>query len=384
MKFTTAMTLGMAPLAMGKAVNNVYPRDGHLQAAGANSVKASEAQIAELARLIGLNKGSGTTINFLWVNVGGGAATTVLGAASTVTVTQTVAGDAAATAPPAVVTGEAGTTTLAAPATGTTVVAGGATHSVTVGGPQGLAFSPPQLSAAVGDTVIFTFLSQNHTATQSAFESPCVALDGGMDSGYQANPNNTVNPPPQVAMQVMVDTPLCKPLSPLLFLPSPTQLTIFYSPGFYCRQGNHCGRGMVFSINPTAEKTHAQFQALAIQQNGNGAGSAITGNAPAADPNASASAGAGGAAASASPSAASSLAPLPGAATTTDAAAGAAQTGVAQGTGTIAADGSCVCAVQCSFGGFPNQAVQGRDSFGGFGGKFPLLSFTSDGLAVED
>lgn len=348
MKFSTAMALGMAPLAMGKAVNNVYPRDGHQQAAGANSVKASEAQIAELARLIGLNKGSGTTINFLWVNVGGGAATTVLGAASTVTVTQTVAGEAAATAPPAVVTGEAGTTTLAAPATGTTVVAGGATHSVTVGGPQGLAFSPPQLSAAIGDTVIFTFLSQNHTATQSAFDKPCVAIDGGMDSGYQANPNNTVNPPPQVAMQVMVDTPLW----------------------FYCRQGNHCGRGMVFSINPTAEKTHAQFQALAIQQNGNGAGSAITGNAPAADPNASA--GAGGAAASASPSAATSLSPLPGATTATEAAAGAAQTGVATGTGTIAADGSCVCAVQCSFGGFPNQAVQGRDSFGGFGGAVPM------------
>ncbi|KAK4121794.1 Cupredoxin [Parathielavia appendiculata] len=347
MKFSTAMSLGMSPLALGKAVNNIYPRDGHLQVGGVSKIEASEAQLAELARLIGLNKGSGTSINFLWVNIGGGAATTVLGAASTVTVTQTVAHGGAATAPPAVVTGDAGTTTLAAPAPGTTVVAGGATHSVTVGGPQGLAFSPPQLSAAVGDTVIFTVLSQNHTATQSAFDTPCVALDGGMDSGYQANPNNTVNPPPQVAMQVMVDTPLW----------------------FYCRQGNHCGRGMVFSINPTAEKTHAQFQALAIQQNGNGAGSAITGNPPAADPNASASAGASASSASAS----GTLAPLPGVATTaTDAAAGAANTGVATGTGTIAADGSCVCAVQCSFGGFPNQAVQGRDSFGGWGGAVPM------------
>lgn len=116
---------------------------------------------------------------------------------------------------------------------------------------------------------------------------------------------------------------------------------------------------MVFSINPTAAKTHAQFQALAIQQNGSGAGSAITGGTPppAPDPNAGAAA-----SASASPS----LATPPGA---TAPAAGAAQTGVATGTGQIAADGSCVCAVQCSFGGFPNQAVQGRDSFGGFGGK---------------
>jgi hypothetical protein len=123
---------------------------------------------------------------------------------------------------------------------------------------------------------------------------------------------------------------------------------------------------MVFSINATPDKTHAQFQAKAIEQNGNGAGGAITGNAPAADPNA----GTGGAAdPAASASASASLAVPPGA-TPTEGAAGAVNTGVATGTGQVAADGSCVCAVQCSFGGFPNQAVQGRDSFGGFGGTF--------------
>ncbi|EAQ83944.1 hypothetical protein CHGG_10348 [Chaetomium globosum CBS 148.51] len=330
MKFSTAtaMVLGMAPLALGKAVRNAYPvrRDGHkvvaVSGGGKNSVQASEQQLAELARLIGLNRGSGTSINFLWVNIGGGAATTVVGEAQTVTVTQTVGGGAGAT-PPA----------------RCTVGAGGATHSVTVGGPQGLSFNPQQISAAIGDTVIFSFLSQNHTATQSAFDTPCAALDGGMDSGYQANPNNTVNPPPQVAMQVMVDTPLW----------------------FYCRQGNHCGNGMVFSINPTAEKTHAQFQALAIQQNGKGAGGAITGNPPNADPNA----GTGGAA-----DASSAIVTPPGA-TPTDAA-GAVNTGIATGVGQVGADGSCVCAVQCSVGGFPNQAVQGRDSFGGFGGAIPM------------
>lgn len=36
---------------------------------------------------------------------------------------------------------------------------------------------------------------------------------------------------------------------------------------------------MVFSINPTAEKSQAIFQSKAIQQKGQGAGSAITGNA---------------------------------------------------------------------------------------------------------
>lgn len=128
---------------------------------------------------------------------------------------------------------------------------------------------------------------------------------------------------------------------------------------------------MVFSLNPTAEKTHAQFQAMAIQQNGNGAGSAITGNGPApgADPNAA-------------PPAASSVSPggAGGAvASGTAGAPGAVNTGVVTGNGQIAADGSCVCAVQCSFGGFPNVAVQGRDSFGGFGGKFSVL-FSADGV----
>ncbi|KAL1836001.1 hypothetical protein VTJ49DRAFT_5704 [Mycothermus thermophilus] len=332
MKFSTAtaMIMGMAPLALGKAINNVYgdkeQRDGHLKKlTGVNSVHVTPAQLADLSRLIGLNPGTGSSINFLWVNLGGGAATTVIGTASTVTVTQTVAVGGNATPPPAVVTG---TPTEQAPPAGT-VIAGGATHSVTVGGPQGLSFSPQEIKAAVGDTVIFTFLSQNHTATQSTFDQPCVPLDGGMDSGYQPNPNNTVNPPPQVAMQVMVDTPLW----------------------FFCRQGPHCGRGMVFSINPTAEKTHAKFQELAIAQNGNGAGSAITGDAPppaqdnnAADPGASAS---------------SSLQPLPSA---TDSAGTPAQTGIATGVGEIGADGACRCAVQCTFDGFPAAQVQGRGS----------------------
>ncbi|KAK4135570.1 hypothetical protein BT67DRAFT_254395 [Trichocladium antarcticum] len=358
MKFsaTAAMALGMAPLALGKTVHNLAPvrRDGHLKqqdSTSVNSVQASDDQIAELAKLFGLNKGSGISVNFLWINLGGGAATTVVGTASTVTVTQTVGGGAAATQPPgAVVTDEAGTATEGAPATGT-VAGAGATHSVTVGGPQGLSFNPQELSAAIGDTVIFSFLSQNHTATQSGFDTPCKALDGGMDSGFQANPNNTIEPAPQVAMQVMVDTPLW----------------------FYCRQGNHCGKGMVFSINPSAEKTHAQFQANAIEQEGDGAGGAITGDGPAGDANAGAGADAG-ASASASASASDAATPAETAvATSTGAASGSASTGgVVVGSGQIGVGGSCVCAVQCSFGASANVGVQGRDSFGGYGGEMPF------------
>lgn len=376
MKFSSAvaMVLGMAPLALGKAVRNVYPvrRDGHHDKINGiiEKVKAEEHHLNELARLIGLHKPSRTEINFLWVNLGGGAATTVVGTASTVTVTQTVGGDAHATPPPPVVTGHPEAPPPPPPAQPTeTVAAPAATHTVTVGGPQGLVFEPQELKAAIGDTVIFTFLSQNHTATQSTFDSPCQALEGGMDSGFQANPNNTIEPPPQVAMQVMVDTPLCTFPIPLretskqnlLFLlvffplPLPRSRTLT-SPditGFYCRQGNHCGQGMVFSINPTAEKTHAQFQAKAIEQAGDGAGGAITGNPPASS--------SGAAAAPPAPTETAEVAPP-------------AHTGVATGEGKIGADGSCICAVQCSPDGFPNVALQGRNSYGGFGGEYFFFS----------
>ena len=228
MKFTTTLALGMAPMALGKSVHKVYPgrRGNDLDArsnhgekdiaaqlpgvTNANSIQVTQDLLAQLQGQIGLSTGGGVEINFIWVNPGGDAATTVLNEAQTVTVTQTVNGGAAPTE--GVVGGGenvAANPTVGAGATGT-VAATGATHSVTVGGPQGLSFDPPELKAVQGDTVIFTFLSQNHTATQSAFDTPCVPLDGGMNSGYQANLNNTVDPPPQVAMQVMVSTPLCK------------------------------------------------------------------------------------------------------------------------------------------------------------------------------
>jgi plastocyanin len=80
---------------------------------------------------------------------------------------------------------------------------------VLVGGAGGLTYTPNSLSAAVGDTVVFVFLASNHTATQSAFDKPCVKLAGGMDSGFMPNVNNSVVPAPMMAMQVTVATPIC-------------------------------------------------------------------------------------------------------------------------------------------------------------------------------
>jgi len=81
---------------------------------------------------------------------------------------------------------------------------------VMVGGDAGLVYNPDTLNAAMGDMVIFQFMSMNHTVTQSPFDTPCKKLDGGMDSGFMPNPNNTIVPAPQMAMQVTTTKPICK------------------------------------------------------------------------------------------------------------------------------------------------------------------------------
>lgn len=210
MKFSATLAALAAPLALAKAVHNVYPvkRDNELfprksdgeskeksqggegqgqasaggqalasMAGPGQQISASQEQLITLGLSgAGITTNAATEVIIIWVNQGAGAPTMNVN-------------------PPP----------MAAPAAAQT-------HEIMVGGAAGLAFTPPEIKAAVGDMVVFTFMSANHTATQSAFDTPCAALAGGMDSGFQANPNNSVNPPPQVAMQVMVDTPLCKSL----------------------------------------------------------------------------------------------------------------------------------------------------------------------------
>ncbi|KAF7537264.1 hypothetical protein G7Z17_g12886 [Cylindrodendrum hubeiense] len=251
------------------------------------------------------DKGSATNVIIIWVNNGNGAETSTVNEKVTVTETVTAGGQVVETP------------------------AAAASHTVTVGGPGGLVYQPDQLNnVPVGDTVVFEFLSQNHTVSQSAFDTPCDPLEGGMDSGFMANPNNTVSPPPQVAMQVMVATPLW----------------------FYCKQMGHCGKGMVFSINPTAGKTQAMFQALAIKQKGAGAETPITD--PAATP--------------AAPGEAETSA-----ATSTVSAPEGTEVAATPGEGTLGGDGSCVCVVTCAVGSFPAEA-QGLGAFGGMSGALPI------------
>ncbi|KAK7948242.1 uncharacterized protein PG986_009128 [Apiospora aurea] len=315
MKFSAALTLAIAPLALAKAVNNVYPvrRTEHKGASKGAAKGAAGGALAggALGAALGaggaaaVNAGSITQIILVWANPGGGAATTTMNEQVTVTQTVTAGAPPGASAPPP---------------------AAAATHSVTVGGAAGLVYTPAEVKAKKGDMVIFTFMAANHTATQSTFEKPCDAMPGGMDSGFQPNANNTVNPPPQVAMQVMVETPLW----------------------FYCRQSTHCGKGMTFSINPTAEKSQALFQSMAIAQKGQGAPSAIVGG------------GAANGTAPPPPPAAGAPRPPPRRQPR--------RAGIGQLTpGT----GQCVCAVSCAPGSFPAVAAQGLGAFGGMPGGMP-------------
>jgi hypothetical protein len=100
---------------------------------------------------------------------------------------------------------------------------------------------------------------------------------------------------------------------------------------------------MTFSINPTANKTQAMFQQMAIAQNGTGTASPITGG---------------------STTSVASVAAV----TTVASAASAGSTGLTSGSGTFNTDGSCECSCLCGVAAFPNAAVQGVDAYGGMSG----------------
>ncbi|KAL8666177.1 MAG: hypothetical protein Q9202_001684 [Teloschistes flavicans] len=244
-------------------------------------------------------------------------------------------------------------------------MAKGMTHMVTVGGDAGLVFSPNTINAAPGDMVHFTFMSQNHTLTQSSFPQPCVKMQGGVDSGFLPNPNNTISPPPTYMFQVKDTKP----------------------SWFYCKQKKpavHCGKGMTFSINPTADKTQAMFMAMAIQQNGTamdntmsmGSGSssmmmATTSTAmapPASSPPATVQG------PSAQPTAAAPTPPdpaMPAPPPPQNMAAAAAGTSMSQGTGTTGSAGQCSCSCLCGVAAFPAGAGMGM--WGGYSGAVPMM-----------
>ncbi|KAG9256655.1 uncharacterized protein F5Z01DRAFT_671902 [Emericellopsis atlantica] len=325
MKFGTALALGVAPAAMAAKVRNTYPptrrawdyglnaRDGHWPAeAGQESAVSEHVSNVDQSQWSwpeDMSVGKQTEVIIIWQHPGGQGHETVR-YHDKVTVTETVT----ATAHP-------GAAPTEMPVAHPPEAA--ATHTVTVGGPNGLVYEPESLpNVPVGDMIIFEYLAQNHTVTQSTFDLPCDPLAGGLDTGHQPNPDNSIVPAPQVAMQVTTSDPLW----------------------FYCKTGKHCSSGMVFSINPTAEKSQAIFKEKAMNTDqGDGAA------APPPDESAT----------PAEPPAGGE-APAEGGADVTP------------GKGTVGQDGSCVCMVTCSAGGFPASQVQGVGATGGMAGTLPI------------
>ncbi|KIM87510.1 hypothetical protein PILCRDRAFT_815034 [Piloderma croceum F 1598] len=131
----------------------------------------------------------------------------------------------------------------------------GVDHQVTVGGTGIIAYNPNQVTAAAGDTVTFTFMQKNHTATQSTLQNPCQPVAGGFDSGFIPVADTTTTGFPNAVFTVEDTTPVW----------------------VFCRQANHCQQGMVFAINPGSN--FAAFQAAAT---GNSTASTSATSAPAA------------------------------------------------------------------------------------------------------
>jgi len=139
---------------------------------------------------------------------------------------------------------------LVAAAAAFPLLASAADIVVQVGAGGLLAFSPTNVTAAVGDTISFQFQGKNHSVTQSTFANPCAIQTTpaqGIDSGFQPVAANATELP-QWSFTVNNAT------APLWF---------------FCAQTNpavHCQKGMVFSVNanPDSAKSFAAYQALAM------------------------------------------------------------------------------------------------------------------------
>ncbi|CAE6420620.1 unnamed protein product [Rhizoctonia solani] len=117
-------------------------------------------------------------------------------------------------------------------------------YKVTVGVLGQLRYDPQYVDAEVGDLIEFEFQPKNHTVTESSFDQPCSAIDGGFVTGFVPVPEEQKSDFPILKFNVTDDKP----------------------HWFYCGQVDHCPAGMVFAVNPPKEgNTFDKFQLMAQQ-----------------------------------------------------------------------------------------------------------------------
>ncbi|MCJ1290488.1 hypothetical protein MMC34_002026 [Xylographa carneopallida] len=221
----------------------------------------------------------------------------------------------------------------------------GVTHMVTVGGSANV-FSPNSVAAAVGDFVEFVFMATNHSLTQSTFNTPCIKLVGGIDSGAMVNVNGMVAPPPHITIQI-------------------TTLTALF---FFSQQVGVCGMGMVFSVNPTANMTEAMFIQKAMMENGTMT-TTMTTVKPTTMTTMTTSH-----SATTMTTTSHSTSTMTTMTTSHSTTMAMATPSLVQGTGTIV-NGMCNCACLCGVNAFP--AGDGIGSFGGLSGMAPQAAIMS-------
>ncbi|KAK6525002.1 hypothetical protein TWF281_011892 [Arthrobotrys megalospora] len=115
-------------------------------------------------------------------------------------------------------------------------------------------FEPAEIQAAVGDLIQFQFHPMNHSVVRASFADPCIPIEDspagngtvGFFSGFMPVAESA-EVMPTFTIRVENDKPIW----------------------FYCSQGRHCQAGMVGAINPTAEKTLADFTSRAAQAQAN-------------------------------------------------------------------------------------------------------------------
>ncbi|TFL07793.1 Cupredoxin [Pterulicium gracile] len=120
-------------------------------------------------------------------------------------------------------------------------------HRVSVGADGQFVFSPSKIKAQPGDTVLFEFNAKNHNLTSSSFNAPGVN-SGLFNSGFIPVAPGTTEDLPTLSLTINDTAPIWA----------------------YCAQGNHCGQGMIFSVNAVEDGPNAYeaFLEKAKQLNG--------------------------------------------------------------------------------------------------------------------